>query len=134
MPKASAMMSVSTANNAGGNNNFRGGPSNQQDSVLQKFRKSFSLRFHKKGSKESSEGDGQADENDATGNLDDEDFPPAPAPEQPPHHKEDPINDQKFRFVEDEKITCKLNFMPISPVYFCANEIMIIGKFHLYFI
>lgn len=35
---------------------------NQQESVLQKFRKSFSLRFHKRGSKEggSSEGDGQS--------------------------------------------------------------------------
>lgn len=97
MSKAPAMSSTSVTNNVAGNLSLRGGPSNQQESVLQKFRKSFSLRFHKKGSKESQEGDGPVEDNDVA-HLDDEDFPPAPAPEQPPH-KEDPVNDQKFRFV-----------------------------------
>ncbi|XP_034941073.1 serine-rich adhesin for platelets [Chelonus insularis] len=83
---------------------------NQQESVLQKFRKSFSLRFHKRGSKEGSlEGDGQSavphppslpPEND--GELssivrisrDEDEKDSAPMLEQ---HKED-YNDQKFRF------------------------------------
>lgn len=83
----------------------------QQESVLQKFRKSFSLRFHKRGSKEgSTEIDGQStaplppplppdNDGDSTSTLrlsadDDRESPSQNmAPEQ---HKED-ISDQKFR-------------------------------------
>ncbi|XP_046420190.1 uncharacterized protein LOC124179639 isoform X1 [Neodiprion fabricii] len=76
-----------------------------QESVLKKFRKSFSLRFHKKGSKESSEGgDALSEELNALplDEDDDREPPPPPAPQQQTQitmqHKEDPMNDQKFRF------------------------------------
>ncbi|XP_015606220.1 uncharacterized protein LOC107272983 isoform X2 [Cephus cinctus] len=74
--------------------------SQNQESVLQKFRKSFSLKFHKKGSKESTEAEGAAEDNEALPLEEEEerDPPPPPAPEQPPQHKEDIGNDQKFRF------------------------------------
>ncbi|XP_026669321.1 uncharacterized protein LOC108624996 isoform X4 [Ceratina calcarata] len=67
----------------------------QQGSVLQKFRKSFSLRFHKKGSKESNEGECPVEDNES-GPLDEEEERESqPVTEQ---HKEDNGNDQKFRF------------------------------------
>ncbi|XP_043469994.1 uncharacterized protein LOC122503188 isoform X3 [Leptopilina heterotoma] len=71
---------------------------NQQESVLQKFRKSFSLRFHKKGSKESTESECPPDCNEGSMNLDDDDDRHlAPASDQS-QHKEDSGNDQRFRF------------------------------------
>ncbi|XP_012269249.2 uncharacterized protein LOC105693719 [Athalia rosae] len=80
---------------------------NNQESVLQKFRKSFSLRFNKKGSKESSEGgDGPGNDESNILNIDDDDErepPPPPAPQQlitqnSMQNKEDQTSDQKFRF------------------------------------
>lgn len=86
----------------------------QQESVLQKFRKSFSLRFHKKGSKESNEGDTSAaaglsgsidDPNNDPGcnsrlNADDEnDALNVNVSESSSQHKEELVTDQKFRFV-----------------------------------
>lgn len=73
----------------------------QQESVLQKFRKSFSLRFHKKGSKESNE-EYPADDNERhTGHMDEDDERDIPSviSEQTNQHKDDTSNDQKFRFV-----------------------------------
>lgn len=73
-------------------------PQNQQESVLQKFRKSFSLRFNKRGSKEggSTDGDSQLQtshsvtvpsDNDTDQKFNDDD-----------QHKND-NSDQKFRLV-----------------------------------
>lgn len=78
---------------------------NNQESVLQKFRKSFSLRFNKKGSKESFEGSivdaagPTSNTEDTEPNDDDDDRePPPPAPQQiNMQHKDDTITDQKFR-------------------------------------
>ena len=91
----------------------------QQESVLQKFRKSFSLRFNKKGSKESNDGDGPTpqppvapsmpldDHGNNNGlctlrlNVEDSAEPTlALAPEQCSQHKEDVSSDQKFRYVK----------------------------------
>ncbi|XP_066585015.1 uncharacterized protein RhoGEF3 isoform X2 [Prorops nasuta] len=75
-----------------------------QQKLLQKFRKSFSLRFHKKGSKESTDGAGgecPPEENDASGPLDEEDeHRNGPINDSHSSHsnKEDPGNEQKFRF------------------------------------
>jgi len=80
---------------------------NQQESVLQKFRKSFSLRFHKKGSKESNE-ECPADDNDGSGPLDEEEGRETPpvtsSSEQSNQHKDDSSNDQKFRFVSRPRL------------------------------
>ncbi|XP_020285856.1 spermatogenesis-associated protein 13 isoform X3 [Pseudomyrmex gracilis] len=83
---------------AGGNQNAAHRAQSQQESVLQKFRKSFSLRFHKKGSKESNE---ECPVEDHDGHLDDEEgreTPPVTTSEQSNQHKDDSSNDQKFRF------------------------------------
>lgn len=85
----------------GGSQNTAHRAQSQQESVLQKFRKSFSLRFHKKGSKESNE-ECPAEDNDGSGPLDEEEgteTPPVTSSEQINQHKDDSSNDQKFRFV-----------------------------------
>lgn len=93
----------------GGSQNatHRATQSSQQESVLQKFRKSFSLRFHKKGSKESNE-ECPADDNDGSGPLDEEEGRETPtvtsSSEQSSQHKDDSSNDQKFRFVS--RVSC----------------------------
>ena len=90
--------------NATGSQSHRVTVSNQQESVLQKFRKSFSLRFHKKGSKESNEGECPPDCNEGSVNLDeDDDQHLAPTSEQPSLHKVESGNDQRFR-----SVTCSL--------------------------
>ncbi|XP_025268401.1 uncharacterized protein LOC105252011 isoform X2 [Camponotus floridanus] len=84
----------------GGSQNTAHRAQSQQESVLQKFRKSFSLRFHKKGSKESNE-ECPAEDNDGSGPLDEEEgteTPPVTSSEQSNQHKDDSSNDQKFRF------------------------------------
>ncbi|XP_078051254.1 rho guanine nucleotide exchange factor 3 isoform X1 [Augochlora pura] len=84
---------------SGGQNPSRSSTQSQQESVLQKFRKSFSLRFHKKGSKESNESECPPDDNDGSGPLDEEEEREQTiVAEQTPQHKEDTSNDQKFRF------------------------------------
>lgn len=86
---------------SGVQNPARSSTQSQQESVLQKFRKSFSLRFHKKGSKESNESECPPDDNDGSGPLDEEeDREQTIVAEQTPQHKEDTSNDQKFRSVE----------------------------------
>lgn len=85
----------------GGSQNTAHRAQSQQESVLQKFRKSFSLRFHKKGSKESNE-ECPVEDNDGSGPLDEEEgteTPPVTSSEQSNQHKDDSSNDQKFRFV-----------------------------------
>lgn len=85
----------------GGSQNTAHRTQSQQESVLQKFRKSFSLRFHKKGSKESNE-ECPAEDNDGSGPLDEEEgteTPTVTSSEQSNQHKDDSSNDQKFRFV-----------------------------------
>lgn len=85
----------------GGSQNATHRAQSQQESVLQKFRKSFSLRFHKKGSKESNE-ECPAEDNDGTGPLDEEEGAETPSvttSDQSSQHKDDSSNDQKFRFV-----------------------------------
>ena len=85
---------------SGTQNPPRSSTQSQQESVLQKFRKSFSLRFHKKGSKESNESECPAEDNDGSGPLDEEEErEPPTVTEQTPQHKEDTNNDQKFRLV-----------------------------------
>lgn len=87
----------------------------QQESVLQKFRKSFSLRFHKKGSKESNESECPAEDNDGSGPLDEEEErEPPTVTEQTPQHKEDTNNDQKFRLVLCHPISVYLFFLKIN--------------------
>lgn len=86
----------------GGSQNAAHRTQSQQESVLQKFRKSFSLRFHKKGSKESNE-ECPAEDNDGSGPLDEEDTgtetPSVTTSDQSSQHKDDSSNDQKFRCV-----------------------------------
>ncbi|XP_034186585.2 rho guanine nucleotide exchange factor 3 isoform X2 [Osmia lignaria lignaria] len=80
-------------------NPARSSTQSQQESVLQKFRKSFSLRFHKKGSKESNESECPVEDNDGSGPLDEEEErEPSNVTEQTSQHKEDTNSDQKFRF------------------------------------
>ncbi|KAL0125411.1 hypothetical protein PUN28_004500 [Cardiocondyla obscurior] len=83
----------------GGNQNATHRTQSQQESVLQKFRKSFSLRFHKKGSKESNE---ECPVEDNDGSLDEEEGTETPSvttSDQSSQHKDDSSSDQKFRFV-----------------------------------
>lgn len=98
----SSVLSVAGVVSGGGSQNaHRASAQGQQESVLQKFRKSFSLRFHKKGSKESNE-ECPAEDNDGSGVLDEEEeerVTPPVTSEQSNQHKDDPSNDQKFRFV-----------------------------------
>ncbi|KAL0125257.1 hypothetical protein PUN28_004412 [Cardiocondyla obscurior] len=82
----------------GGNQNATHRTQSQQESVLQKFRKSFSLRFHKKGSKESNE---ECPVEDNDGSLDEEEGTETPSvttSDQSSQHKDDSSSDQKFRF------------------------------------
>ncbi|KAG5320378.1 SPT13 protein, partial [Pseudoatta argentina] len=86
----------------GGSQNAAHRAQSQQESVLQKFRKSFSLRFHKKGSKESNE-ECPVEDNDGTGPLDEEEGTESPSvttseQSSQSQHKDDSSNDQKFRF------------------------------------
>jgi hypothetical protein len=74
------------------------------ESVLQKFRKSFALKFHKKGgSKEGSEGgedvmDEQPLGEEETAQLQGSESPPPPPPPPPPlPGKEDATSDSKFK-------------------------------------
>lgn len=100
LQEPSSVLNVANVPSGGSQNVHRAGGQSQQESVLQKFRKSFSLRFHKKGSKESNE-ECPAEDNDGSGLLDEEEereTPPVTS-EQSNHHKDDPSNDQKFRFV-----------------------------------
>ncbi|KAI4488591.1 hypothetical protein M0802_011481 [Mischocyttarus mexicanus] len=88
---------------SGQNSHRSNTPQNQQESVLQKFRKSFSLRFHKKGSKESTEGECPMEENERTtggqlGEEEERETSTILSSEQSSQHKDDPGNDQKFRF------------------------------------
>ncbi|XP_014470070.1 PREDICTED: uncharacterized protein LOC106742017 isoform X2 [Dinoponera quadriceps] len=99
LQEPSSALNVANVSTGGSQNAHRTGAPSQQESVLQKFRKSFSLRFHKKGSKESNE-ECPAEDNDGSGLLDEEEereTPPVTS-EQSNHHKDDPSNDQKFRF------------------------------------
>ncbi|XP_043497685.1 spermatogenesis-associated protein 13 isoform X3 [Polistes fuscatus] len=94
---------ITTSGGGSGQNSHRTStPQSQQESVLQKFRKSFSLRFHKKGSKESTEGECPVEENErTTGQLGEEEERETStilSSEQSSQHKDDPGNDQKFRF------------------------------------
>ena len=100
LQEASSVPPAVVINSTGSQSN-RGSAPNQQESVLQKFRKSFSLRFHKKGSKESTEGDCPSECNKGSANLEeDDDQRLAPTPDQPTQQKEDSGNDQKFRYVK----------------------------------
>lgn len=93
-------LSANLVTASGTQNPPRSSAQSQQESVLQKFRKSFSLRFHKKGSKESNESECPAEDNDGSGPLDEEEEREPPSvTEQTPQHKEDTNNDQKFRLV-----------------------------------
>jgi hypothetical protein len=77
---------------------------NASESILQKFRKSFALRFHKKGgSKEGSEGgedvmDEQPLGEEESVQLQGTESPPPPLPPPlPPPGKEDATTDSKFK-------------------------------------
>jgi hypothetical protein len=77
---------------------------NASESILQKFRKSFALRFHKKaGSKEGSEGgedvmDEQPLGEEESAQLQGTESPPPPLPPPlPPPGKEDATSDSKFK-------------------------------------
>jgi hypothetical protein len=103
LQEPSSVLNVNAHMPTGGSQNATHRASqNQQESVLQKFRKSFSLRFHKKGSKESNE-ECPADDNDGSGPLDEEEGRETPpvtsSSEQSNQHKDDSSNDQIFRFV-----------------------------------
>lgn len=85
--------------NTTGSQTHRTHAPNQQESVLQKFRKSFSLRFHKKGSKESTESECPPDCNEGSVNLEDDNDRHLPTVSDQPQHKEESGNDQRFRSV-----------------------------------
>lgn len=102
-------LSANLVTASGTQNPPRSSTQSQQESVLQKFRKSFSLRFHKKGSKESNESECPAEDNDGSGPLDEEEEREQPTvTEQTPQHKEDTNNDQKFRLVRLSFLNCEL--------------------------
>lgn len=124
---------IAASGGAPGQNSHRSNAQqSQQESVLQKFRKSFSLRFHKKGSKESTEGECPAEENErTTGQLGEEEERETSAvlsSEQGSQHKDDPGNDQKFRFVNSTNLFSHCSIMllkyvgvipgVIRPIYF----------------
>ncbi|XP_077267562.1 rho guanine nucleotide exchange factor 3 isoform X4 [Temnothorax americanus] len=99
LQEPSSVLNVANVPTGGGQNAAHRAQS-QQESVLQKFRKSFSLRFHKKGSKESNE-ECPAEDNDGSGPLDEEEGAETPSvttSDQSSQHKDDSSNDQKFRF------------------------------------
>jgi len=120
---SSSVLNVNAHMPTGGSQNATHRASqNQQESVLQKFRKSFSLRFHKKGSKESNE-ECPADDNDGSGPLDEEEGRETPpvtsSSEQSNQHKDDSGNEQKFRFVSVR--IRSYPFVPAAHPFFIGN-------------